>query len=105
MKPIDVLTSLPRSPDIARVVANQGRQGEVQAQGQMLGFSREMNQRNHTVNEAAKTITDNKVDAESPGAGGAGYEFGGGKKDGEAEKENPGIQHPSKGQILDIKGA
>jgi hypothetical protein len=63
-----------------------------------------MSQRNQTVNEAVKTVTENKVDAESPGGGGTAYSFGGGKKQGPGEKEEPSHQHPSKGQVLDIKG-
>jgi hypothetical protein len=105
VKPIDALTGLPRSPDVARVVATQGRQGEVQAQEQVSLFSREMKERQNTVNEAQKT-EGGKVDAENAGeGGGAFYDAQGRKRGQESEKESVPGEHPSKGKILDIRGS
>lgn len=104
MKPIDVLTSLPRSPEIARVVAAQGRHAEVQAQNQIASFARELSHKDQSVGEAVKTVTENNVDDESPGEGGAYYGQSGGKGDGKPDKDHAAPQHPSKGKVLDIKG-
>jgi hypothetical protein len=105
VKPIDVLTGLPRSPDIARVVAAQGKQGELQAQSQVSIFAREMKERQSTVNEAPK-VEGSKVDAENGGEGGTAFYDAQSKKKGKEEgKESAAGSHPSKGKILDIRGA
>ncbi len=105
MKPIDALTGLPRSPDIARMVATAGRHGEVQAQGQVSVFAREMKDRQNSVNEAPKA-EGGQVDAENGGeGGGASYESPGKKNPHEGEKENTAGTHPAKGKILDIRGS
>ena len=99
MKPIDVLTShrgLLTSPGLWRL---RERHAEVQVQGQLQSFTKEMSQRNQTVNEAVKTVTENKVDAESPGGGGTAYRLGGGKKQGPGEKR-PHTSIPQKARCL-----
>ncbi|HHX29573.1 MAG: hypothetical protein ACOX5Q_03125 [Bacillota bacterium] len=104
MKPLDALASLPRSPDVARYASTLVRQGEAQAQSQMIGFAKELSHRNQTVSEATKTWTDNKTDTDSPGGGGAFYDADaqhGGRSD---DKEESSTLHPSKGKILDIRG-
>lgn len=104
MKPIDVLSALPRTPDIAKVVAKEVRHGEIQTQSQILSFSREMSQKSQTVSEPVKTVAENKVDSESPGGGGTFYDSHGGRGEKGADKDNPGTQHPFKGKVLDIRG-
>ena len=102
MKPIDGLTGLPRSADLARMVAAQGRHGEVQTENQAVVFSKEMNQRAQTVNEPPKA--ENSVDGESAG-GSAAWEAPSDKGGETKEGETPGSTHPSKGKLLDIQGA
>ncbi|MGI6662977.1 MAG: hypothetical protein ACOX4B_05805 [Bacillota bacterium] len=104
MKPLDALTSLPRSPDVARYASTLVRQGEAQAQSQMLGFAKELSHKNQTVGETTKTWTDNKTDTDSPGGGGTFYEANPERRGGRDEREEPSTLHPSKGKILDIKG-
>jgi hypothetical protein len=90
---------------VAKLVATQGRQGEVQAQGQVSEFSREMRERQNSVNEAPKA-EGGKVDAENAGeGGGAFYDAQGRKKGQEPEKESLAGAHPVKGKILDIRGS
>ena len=106
MKPIDALTGLPRSPDIARIAAAQGRHGETQSQAQVSLFSREMKQRETSVNETPKT-EGARVDSESAGGGdGSSYSPDERRKgDGREEKQAGPVTHPSKGKFLDIKGS
>ena len=104
MKPLDALTSLPRSPDVARYASHMVRQGESQAQSQMVGFAKELSHRNQTVSETTNTWTDNKTDTESPGGGGAFYGANPERRGGKDEREDSSLLHPSKGKILDIKG-
>ncbi|HHY76313.1 MAG TPA: hypothetical protein GX500_06040 [Firmicutes bacterium] len=104
MKPLDALSSLPRSPDVARYAAHLTRQGEIQAQSQMAGFARELSHKNQTVGETTKTWTDNKTDTESPGGGGGFYEAATEHRRGKDESKEPSVSHPSKGKILDIRG-
>ncbi|HHY45135.1 MAG TPA: hypothetical protein GX512_05435 [Firmicutes bacterium] len=104
MKPLDALTSLPKSPDVARIASTLVRQGESQAQTQMLGFAKELSHRNQTVGETTKTWTDNKTDTESPGGGGNFYDASPGRHGGKDGREESSTPHPSKGKILDIKG-
>lgn len=105
MKPIDALTGLPRSADVARVVSTQGRQGEVQSQAQVSLFSREMRERQSSVNETQET-EGGRVDAENAGGGGGTfYDAQGRKREEEPEKEGGTAEHPSKGKILDIRGS
>ncbi len=105
MKPMDALTALPRSPDVARYASTLVRQGEAQALSQMTGFARELSQKSETVSETTKTWTDNKTDTDSPGGGGAFYEANSDRKGGNNDKEDQSTLHPSKGKVLDIKGA
>lgn len=105
MKPIDAISGLPRSPEIARLVAAQGHHGEIQAQGQVSGFAREMREKQFSVNEAPKTEGGN-VDTEGGGDGGNVFYDSQGRKKGHDESKEPGgSDHPSKGKILDIRGA
>lgn len=104
MKPIDAISGLPRSPDVARLVATQGHHGEVQSQGQVSGFAREMREKQGTVNEAPKA-EGGKVDTENGGEGGNAFYDAQGKKKGREEGKEGGFDHPSKGKILDIRGA
>ena len=106
MKPIDALTGLPRSPDIARIAAAQGRQGETQSQAQVSLFSREMKQRESSVSETPKT-EGARVDSESAGGGGgSSYAPQERRKgDGRDEKQTGSGAHPSRGKFLDIKGS
>ncbi len=102
MKPIDTLAGLPRSADIARMVAAQGRHGEVQAESLATGFLREMTERAQTVNEAPKS--ENSVDSESAG-GSAAWEFPDDRKNGKDGAKREASGHPTKGKLLDIQGA
>jgi hypothetical protein len=102
MKPLEALAGLPRSADIARVVAAQGRHGEVQAESLATSFMREMTERSQAVNEAPKS--DNSVDSESAG-GSAAWESPGGKGNGNDGSRKEASGHPIKGKLLDIQGA
>jgi hypothetical protein len=105
VKPIDAITGLPRSADVARIMASQGRQGEVQHQGLAASFAREMMDRQTTVNETPKAES-SAFDAEG-GSGEGGY-YGGMPKDKnsrEERNENAAGEHPAKGRILDIRGS
>ena len=105
MKPIDALSGLPRSPDVARFVAAQGRHGEVQAQGQVSAFAREMKDKQSSVTEARK-VEGSKVGTEDGGEdGAASYDAQRKKKGQEEGKESGAGNHPSKGKTLDIRGA
>ena len=102
MKPIDSLTALPRSADLARMVAAQGRHGEVQTENQAVLFAKQMDQKAQTVNEPPKA--ENSVDSESAG-GSAAWEGPTEKKNETKEGGREGSAHPSKGKLLDIQGA
>lgn len=104
MKPIDAISGLPRSPDIARLVATQGHRGEVQSQGQVSGFAREMREKQNSVHEAPKT-EGGAVDTEGGSEGGNAFYDAQGKKRGRDENRDGASDHPSKGKILDIRGA
>lgn len=107
MKPIDVITGLPRSPDIARIVDAQSRYGEVQLHDRATSFSREMSQKSASVSGITKA-EGNIVDTES-GGGGGGYAGGGsagqGHQRGERRHAERADTHPEKGRVLDIRGA
>ncbi|MGE5578676.1 MAG: hypothetical protein ACM3WU_01430 [Bacillota bacterium] len=105
MKPIDAITGLPRSADVARIISAQGRQVEVQNQSQVAAFAREMLDRQTTVNETPKA---ENAAFDSDGGSGEGGHYGSMPKDKnshEGGKENPAGEHPAKGKILDIRGS
>lgn len=108
MRPIDALTGLPKSPEVARLVAAQVRQGELQSHSQASVFSREMRERENSVNEAPK-VEGGEVDAENAGTGGGEAYDGEGRKRSlkghEGQTGVPAQSHPSKGRILDIRGS
>ncbi|MEX0974430.1 MAG: hypothetical protein WD024_03630 [Bacillota bacterium] len=105
MKPIDVVTGLPRSAEVARLLATQGRHGEIETQGQVSAFAREMRDRQSSVNEAPKA-EGGQLDAEGGGeGGGAFYDAPGDKRSRDGEKESQSDGHPAKGKILDIRGS
>jgi hypothetical protein len=106
VKPIDAVTSLPRSPDVARLADTAARQGDIRSQLQSVSFANEVSERARSVAQSHKT---EKAQFD-PGSGGSGALGSGGLpgkgrqrkgKDG-TSKESP---HPSKGKIIDIHGA
>jgi hypothetical protein len=105
MKPIDLITGLPRSPDVARLVETQGRHGEVQTAGQAISFSKQMTERSKTVTQAT-SVTGHKIEPDSGGGGNTpDYQWGErrGKKE---DPDNKTAQaHPTKGKMLDLRGA
>lgn len=105
MKPIDAITGLPRSAEVARIMAAQGKQGEVQNHGLAASFAREMLDRQTTVNETPKA--QNSAFDTDGGSGEGGY-YGSAPKDKnphEGGKEGAAGEHPAKGRILDIRGS
>lgn len=105
MKPIDAITGLPRSAEVAKIMSAQGRHSEVQSQGQVLSFAREMRDRQSSVNEAPKAESSG-LDAEGGSGEGTAYHDGSdGKHSSEGEKEGSAGTHPAKGKILDIRGS
>lgn len=102
MKPVDAVSGLPRSPDIARVAAAQGRLGESQLVVGSQEFARQMAERRETVTEPPQAR--NSPESESPGGNAAWEAPGKGQKERPGERKAETI-HPTKGKILDIGGA
>lgn len=102
MKPIDAVSGLPRSPDVARI-ANEGvRQAEAVVQNQAASFSRVIEQRSRTVNESGKPSRA-EVNSDS-GGGGSGPFYEGRHERKSGNPKQAESVHPSKGKILDIRG-
>ncbi len=105
MRPIDAVTGLPKSPDIAKLADTAVRQGDMQTQIQSLAFSKEIAEKTKTVSESSE-VAETKVDTDTQDGQGstAGGSLTGKQKHGEnkSEKRSP---HPTKGKILDIHGA
>ncbi len=105
MTPIDAVTGLPKSPDIAKLADTAARQGDMQSQVQSLSFSREVTEKARAVSESPE-VAESRIDAES--GRGEGSASGGSltakeqKSANHREKKSP---HPTKGKILDIRGA
>ncbi len=101
MKPVDAVSGLPRSPDIARVAAAQGRLGETQMAVGSQEFTKQMTERREIVTESSQAR--NSPESDSPGGNATweGPDPGGRERQ---EEEKPGTAHPTKGKILDIRG-
>lgn len=107
VKSVDAVQGLPRSPDVAKVVDTRVRQAELQAINQSATFAREMSEKSKSVSRLPKA-SDARVDTQSSGSGGGGGGYSQTareKKKTVEEKETSSLQHPSKGKILDIRGA
>lgn len=108
MKPIEALTSVPRSVDASRLSQERLKDGEAQFQNSQAAFSRELQDRSRSVNEAQSTDK-TRIETESRGSGQKGRDEQPGKGDHFTEKkqeeESFGVSHPVKGKILDIRGA
>ena len=105
MKPIDSITGLPRSTDVSRIMAAQGRHSEIQSQGQAVTFAREMRERQNSVNETPKA-ENSGLDSEGGSGEGAAYGDASGEKNSrDNEKDQAAAVHPAKGKILDIRGS
>ncbi len=102
MKPIEAISGLPRSADVARIVASHGRQGESQIADQSDLFRRQMMERSRSVNEPPKS--ENNMDGESTG-GNAFYQTPSEKRKAGSDGEEGNLSHPTKGKVLDIRGA
>ena len=105
MKPIDSVTGLPRSAEVARMMSTQVRHGEVAGQGQTLSFAREMKERQNTVAEAPKSEKGTLDTEGGGGEGGAYYSGSGGKQAREEDVPGKDDEYPGKGKILDIRGS
>ena len=105
MKPIDAITELPRSTEVARLMTTQLRHGEIQSQVQTSTFAREMQGRQNSVGETPRA---EHGSFDSEGGSGEGGAFGhshGGKNQRDGEKDEAAALHPEKGKILDIRGS
>jgi hypothetical protein len=106
VKPIDAITSLPRSADVARLADTAARQADIRSHLQSVSFSHEVSEKARSVSQSDKAEKA-KI---GPGSGEGGASYGGGmsrkrkrRKGGDGSlKQSP---HPSKGQIVDIHGA
>ena len=105
MKPIDAITGLPRSAEVARLMTTQLRHGEVQSQVQTTTFTREMQGRQSSVNQASKAKHSSLDSDGGSGEGGAYGNNPGGKNQRDGEKDEAAALHPEKGKILDIRGS
>jgi hypothetical protein len=106
VKPIDAVTSLPRSPDVARLADTAAKQGDIRSHLQTVSFSNEISERARSVAQSHKS---EKAQFD-PGSGGGGA-LGGDSMSRKSRKRKYGdgsskeSPHPSKGQIVDIHGA
>ncbi len=105
MKPIDAVTGLPKSPDVAKLADTAMRQGDLQSRAQSLSFSKEVAERARTVAESHKPDKANIANNLSDNKGSAGRNLPDKKRTKDQEQEHRTSPHPSKGQILDIRGA
>lgn len=106
MRPIDTLTGIPKSPEVARVADSTQKQGSVQSQIQLASFAKEITERATTVSESPH-VSEARIDPDSKKKkSSADKSFSGSDKEDEhrdtAQQQSP---HPSKGKILDIRGA
>ncbi|HON86953.1 MAG: hypothetical protein KBI39_00195 [Firmicutes bacterium] len=105
MRPIDTLTGIPKSPEIAKVADSTQKQGTVQSQIQLVSFAKEVSERASTVSQSPQ-VTEAAIDPDSrKKKGNTGGSFSDGAHDDRSDTDEPKPQHPTKGKILDIRGA
>ncbi|HHY11829.1 MAG TPA: hypothetical protein GX529_04285 [Firmicutes bacterium] len=105
MKPIDAVTGLPRSPDVAKLADTAARQGETQSQLQSVSFSKEVAEKARSVPQSHKTEKAKIGNGSQDSHGSAGGSLPGKGQRGDEEGNRKESPHPSKGQIIDIRGA
>lgn len=105
VKPIDAVTSLPRSADVAKLADTAARQGDIKFHLQSVSFSDEVSERARSVSQSDKA----EKATIGPGSQEGGSFYGGMPRKGRQRKGDDGnlkqSPHPSKGQIIDIHGA
>ena len=106
MRPIDTLTGIPKSPEIAKVADSTQKQGTVQSQIQLVSFAKEVSERASTVSQSPQ-VTEAAIDPDSrKKKGNTGGSFSDGAHDDDkSDTDELKPQHPTKGKILDIRGA
>ncbi len=106
MRPIDTITGIPKSPEIAKVADSTQKQGTVQSQIQLVSFAKQVSEKAATVSQSSQ-VSEAKTDPDSRKKRGTDGRSLSGTTDEENEtnSDEPKSQHPSKGKILDIQGA
>ncbi len=105
MKPIDALTGLPKSPDVAKLADANARHGDTQTHSLSVSFSREVSEKARSVSQSQKA--ERAKIGDEPGRGQTLKDQGRGDQNqtGHEQEEGEKSPHPSKGRIIDIRGA
>ncbi len=105
MKPIDMVTSLPKSPDVARLADTAARQGDARFQSQSSTFSKEVSEKARIVSKSQKPEK-LEINKDSQQRHNAEDDNSTNKNLYESdEEEGKELFHSTKGQIIDIRGA
>lgn len=106
MKPIDAVTGVRRSADVAKVVDSRSRQTQLAIQSQAVTFARKMSNKYKSVSEIPRS-EEPRVDTNLRDRGQKKHgKFSDERKRKEKTEEKVDLtMHPTKGKILDIRGA
>jgi len=106
MKPIDAVTGVRRSADVAKVVDSRSRQTQLAIQSQAVTFARKMSSKSKSVSEIPRS-EEPRVDTNLQDRGQKKHgKFSDERNQKEKTEEKVHLTtHPTKGKILDIRGA